>query len=69
MVAAGTNPAIVKQLQGAVAHAVQQPEVNTIFDANGLVGVGSSPQEFRDVIEENTAKYADVIKRLNIKLN
>jgi tripartite-type tricarboxylate transporter receptor subunit TctC len=69
VVAAKTDPSIVKKLQGAVALAVQQPAVREIFDANGLVGVGSSPDEFREVIENNTIKYAEVIKRLNIKLN
>jgi tripartite-type tricarboxylate transporter receptor subunit TctC len=69
VVAAKTDPSIVKKLQGAVALAVQQPAVREIFDANGLVGVGSTPDEFREVIENNTIKYAEVIKRLNIKLN
>lgn len=69
VVAAGTKPSIVNQLQSAIAHAVKQPAVVEIFDVNGLVGVGGTPEEFRKVIEENTTKYAEVIKRLNIKLD
>ena len=69
VVPAGTKPSIVNQLHGAIVLAVKQPAVVRIFDANALVAVGSTPEEFRKVIEQDTSKFAEVIRRLNIKLD
>jgi len=69
VVPAGTPPSIINQLQSAIVLAVKQPAVVKIFDANALVAVGGTPEEFRKVIEQDTAKFAAVIKRLNIKLD
>ena len=69
VVPAGTSPSIINQLRNAVFLAIKEPAVIKTFESNGLVGVGSTPEEFRKVIEQDTVKFAEVIKRLNLKLD
>lgn len=63
-VAAGTPQPIVTRLQQSIAAAVKQPAVREIFDQNGVVPEGSTPEDFAEVIQRDTQKYAEVLKRL-----
>jgi tripartite-type tricarboxylate transporter receptor subunit TctC len=63
-VAAGTPQPIVTRLQQSIAAAVKQPAVREIFDQNGVVAEGSTPEDFAEVIQRDTQKYAEVLKRL-----
>jgi tripartite-type tricarboxylate transporter receptor subunit TctC len=59
---AGTDPAIVAKLQQATAHAFQDPALKARFDQTGTVLVGTSPDEFANIIKTDIDKWAQVIK-------
>jgi tripartite-type tricarboxylate transporter receptor subunit TctC len=59
---ANTDPAIVNKLYQATLHAFKDPELRARFDATGTVLVGTSPDEFADIIKTDIDKWALVIK-------
>jgi tripartite-type tricarboxylate transporter receptor subunit TctC len=59
---AGTDPAIVRKLHRATVLAFQDQRVRNLFEPNGTVLVGSTPQEFAQIIKEDLAKWAEVFK-------
>jgi len=63
---AGTPQPIVRKIYGEVAKAVALPETKKILADNGLVPVGSSPEEFADFIKKDIAKQAAVVKLIGI---
>jgi tripartite-type tricarboxylate transporter receptor subunit TctC len=61
----GTSPAVVEQLRSAIETAMQNPAVKDVLLRDGADIVVSKPQEFRQVIENDYAKYgklADLLK-------
>jgi tripartite-type tricarboxylate transporter receptor subunit TctC len=59
---AKTDPAIVNKLYQATFHAFQDPELKARFDATGTVLVGTSPDEFADIIKTDIDRWALIIK-------
>lgn len=66
---AGTSADIVKKLQGAVAHALQQPNIKKFFNDSAMVPVGNTPEEFAKYIGEERVKWRDVISEAKIQAN
>jgi len=64
---AGTPPAIVAALHKITTTALADPSVREKLAEQGLTTVGNSPEQFRDYIASETAKWAKVIKDAGIQ--
>jgi tripartite-type tricarboxylate transporter receptor subunit TctC len=64
---AGTPPAIVAALHKITTTALADPVVREKLAEQGLTTVGNSPEQFRDYIASETAKWAKVIKDAGIQ--
>ena len=64
---AGTPPEIVAKLRDAFAKAIARPEVRERFLATGTEPYVTSPKEFADLIRNDGARWASVIRKANVK--
>ena len=60
-VAARTPDSIVRTVHRAVVTALQDADVKERFKQLGLVTVGNTPQEFREVVKRDVEKYRKII--------
>ncbi len=63
---AKTPPAFADKIYKATAAALRTPGMQNSLTGSGLHGVGSSPKEFGDVLQDDLDKQAAIIKRLHI---
>jgi tripartite-type tricarboxylate transporter receptor subunit TctC len=63
----GTPPAIVAALNKITTTALADPAVKEKLAEQGLTTVGNSPEQFRDYIAAETAKWAKVIKDAGVQ--
>ena len=61
-------PEITAKLQQEVAKALKSPQVGKALVDLGFVPSGSTPEEFKAYIRQESAKYAKLIKAANIRL-
>ncbi|WP_432727074.1 tripartite tricarboxylate transporter substrate binding protein [Variovorax sp. W6] len=66
---AGTSAPIAEKLHKAVVETLKEDEVRKRFVDVGVQPVGSTPAEFADFLKKEDAKWADVIRKGNIKLD
>ena len=66
---AKTSRPLVDQLSRQVANALREPDVQARFAEIGVRLVGSSPDEFDDWIRKDRAKWAEIIRSANIRLD
>jgi len=66
---AGTPVEIVSRLNGIVVKALKTPELSERLLKQGAEPVGDSPEESRQQIQRDLAKWAKVIKDLGIQLD
>ena len=66
---AGTPAPIVELLNAEIRNIVQMDDVKAKFAAQGLEAVGSTPEEFRAVIDADYALWSRVIKEARITVN
>jgi tripartite-type tricarboxylate transporter receptor subunit TctC len=66
---AGTPPAIIRKVQQGMAQALHDPDVQARLAGLGLEPVGNTPGEFDAMIKAETRKWADIVRRANIKLD
>jgi tripartite-type tricarboxylate transporter receptor subunit TctC len=59
---AGTPPAIVAELNRITTTALADPNVKERLAAQGMTAVGDTPEQFREFIGSEIAKWAKVIK-------
>jgi tripartite-type tricarboxylate transporter receptor subunit TctC len=64
---AGTPQAIVNRIQQEVARVVKLPEIRERLDQMSIVPSGNTPEEFRQIIARDIAKWTAVAKAANIK--
>jgi tripartite-type tricarboxylate transporter receptor subunit TctC len=64
----GTPPAVVEKLSAAIRTALAKPEVVEKLAALGSEAGGSTPEEFSKFLTEETAKWTDVMKKSNFKV-
>lgn len=69
LVPAGTPPAIVAQLNKVVRDVLAETDMKQRLDEMGIHGVGSTPAEFAVFIKKDSAKWGEVIRQGNIKLD
>jgi len=61
-------PELVTKLQQEVAKALKSPQVAKALVEYGFMPSGSTPEEFKAYIKQESAKYAKLIKAANIRL-
>jgi tripartite-type tricarboxylate transporter receptor subunit TctC len=64
---ANTPPAIAKRLRDEVAKAVAGADVIAQFDSQGMVPLATEPEDWRNYMRAELARYAKIIKDANIK--
>jgi tripartite-type tricarboxylate transporter receptor subunit TctC len=64
---AGTPQEIVRKLHGEVAKILTQPEVRKLYADNGIIPVGSTPEEFREFLVKDIPRMAGIAKRVGIQ--
>ncbi|MDD2547050.1 MAG: tripartite tricarboxylate transporter substrate binding protein [Burkholderiaceae bacterium] len=65
----GTDAAIVKKLNTAVREVLELPEVRTRFEANGNTVRLETPEQFRQTVHTDRAKWAQVVKDAKISID
>jgi tripartite-type tricarboxylate transporter receptor subunit TctC len=65
---AGTPPPIVEKLSVQLAKSVKSPDVVSRLQPDGAEGVGSSPEQLRQFIVTDIARWRKVVKDAGIKL-
>ena len=66
---AGTPQAMVQRLQAAVAKAFEDPEMRELWFRLGAEPGGSSPEEFRDMVSRDVAKWGKVVREARITVD
>jgi tripartite-type tricarboxylate transporter receptor subunit TctC len=65
---AGTPPAIVKRLETELQKALASPDIRQLFESRGYQMMGGSAASLRELMKHEVARYADVIKRADAKI-
>jgi tripartite-type tricarboxylate transporter receptor subunit TctC len=65
----GTPDAIVTRLNEALVAAVTSPPVRSLMETVGADITAQGPAEFRTMVEADYARWADVIRRGNIRID
>jgi tripartite-type tricarboxylate transporter receptor subunit TctC len=66
---AGTPQDVVARLQKAVAESLQDEDVKKRFSDVGAQPIGSTPAQFADYLKKEDAKWGEVVRKGNIKLD
>lgn len=66
---AGIAPEIVAKLHAMTVKVLGRPEVRSKLEAQQMVPVGSSPEQFRALINAEIGRWAPVIQAAGIKIN
>ncbi|MGO4577284.1 Bug family tripartite tricarboxylate transporter substrate binding protein [Cupriavidus sp. 2TAF22] len=69
MAPAGTPQPVIDRMSKEIAEAVRSPDVQKKLENLGFIGVGSTPDEFRKLIDRDSARYAEIIKAAKISLD
>jgi tripartite-type tricarboxylate transporter receptor subunit TctC len=67
IVPAGTPRAIVARLNAEVNKALADPAVRDKLPDLGLIVAGGTPEQFAEHIRKESVRWADVVKRANVK--
>jgi tripartite-type tricarboxylate transporter receptor subunit TctC len=62
----GTAGSTVQRMSDLVKEALSDPKVKEFFGREGIVGVGSTPAQFRKLFHADIERYAQVIKAAGI---
>ena len=65
---AATPPAIVAKLSQNLVRAVKSPEVASVLEPDGNRPVGTTPEEFRQLLAEELARWRRIAKETGFKL-
>ncbi|NVL83577.1 tripartite tricarboxylate transporter substrate-binding protein, partial [Escherichia coli] len=66
---AGVSPEIIDTLHKLTVKALAAPQIKARLAALQMEPVGSSPAEFRALIDEEITRWSPVIKAVGIKVN
>jgi tripartite-type tricarboxylate transporter receptor subunit TctC len=64
----GTPPAVIERLSAAIRDALKKEDVIAKLAALGSEARGSTPQEFTKFLQDESQKWADVMKQAKIKV-
>jgi tripartite-type tricarboxylate transporter receptor subunit TctC len=65
---AGLSPAITKRLNEEFIKALAQPEVRTLLASFAADPLGNSPEEFGNILKQDTKKYEKLVQDTKIKI-
>lgn len=65
---AGTPMAIVNKLSGELAKVMRAPDIVRLFEVNGGEAIGSTPDQLRQVIESEAARWRKVISETGMRI-
>jgi tripartite-type tricarboxylate transporter receptor subunit TctC len=65
---AGTPPAVLERLHAEVAKIMRMDDIKAKFADLGAEAIGSTPAEFATFLRAEMAKWAEVVKAANIKI-
>ncbi len=65
----GTPPAIIARVNQAVGKFLQMPDLRDRIIADGFVPAHSTPEEYRQRLARDVARWIEVVKRGNIKVD
>ncbi len=63
---AGTARDIVARLNSEVVKALDSPEIKGFFSPQGFVVAGSTPEQFKALVESEVAKWGRIVKAANV---
>jgi tripartite-type tricarboxylate transporter receptor subunit TctC len=63
----GVSQDIVRSLHGVVTQVLKDPDMRETLEKQGLEPATSTPEEFRVLMERESAKWAKVVRQANIK--
>lgn len=64
---AGTPPAVMARLNAEVVKAMDAADIKDFFGNQGFIVGGSTPEQFKALVDAEVPKWAGVIKAANIK--
>lgn len=65
---AGTPPVVIARLHAEIARIMRLEEIKAKFADLGAAAIGSTPEELAAFLRVETAKWAEVVKAANIKV-
>lgn len=65
----GTAPAIVAQLNAALRESLDSPEVKAWLELQFLIAAPTTPDEYRELIAQESDKYAKLIQQAGLTLD
>lgn len=65
----GTDPAVVRKLNTALREVLEQPEVRQRFESQGNTVRIETPEQFRETVHKDRAKWAQVVKDAKISID
>lgn len=68
MAPAGTPAPVIARIQAEIAKFVREPDVKERFNTLGADPLGNTPAEFARFIQEETARYARLVREAKIKV-
>ena len=63
----GTPPAIVGRLSGEIAKVVRAQKIRESFLRLGIESVGSTPEEFRTLVEKEIARWTPIMRKAGLR--
>jgi tripartite-type tricarboxylate transporter receptor subunit TctC len=69
VVPAGTPAPVIEKLNAEIRRALQSPEMQKQLKAQGAQALGSTPQEYAAYIKSEIARWGEVVKAANVKLD
>jgi tripartite-type tricarboxylate transporter receptor subunit TctC len=64
MAPAKLPPAVLAKIRADAVEALKSPDAREKIEKTGSTVVGNNPEEFREIIKNDTALYGDVIRRV-----
>ena len=65
----GTDPAVVQKLNTALREVLEQPDVRQRFESQGNTVRIDTPEQFRQTVHKDRAKWAQVVKDAKISID
>ena len=65
---AGMPPAVVRRLNTEIGKVLQMPDVKDAFARQGAVPMGGPPERYDAFIRAEQARWGDVVRKNNIKM-
>jgi tripartite-type tricarboxylate transporter receptor subunit TctC len=63
----GTSPELVMRLNHELKDILSSPEIRTSFETQGMDPATSTPEEFRQLVERDAQRWAELIKAQHIR--